>query len=308
VISAICLSAVVWWIVRQPAPRWPHGDNLYWLLPALALDVLNYALRGFRWHRVMRLAGIEHATADALALNVVGYMGNNVLPARGGEVLRIGLLGARSPASRLQIAGSVVAERALDAAALVLLFTGFALFGVAGAPTGALPGLIGAGVLALGGAGLTLYTAARRRGGLEGFAARIRPLASGARVLAHPEGAPLALLSLVIWLLQAAAFLCIGRSLGIELDALEGTAILVASSIVALVPAAPGYAGTFDAGVGFGLAAVGVTGGAAVGFLLLARFAIFVPVTLVGAALLLLRYRSGPGRLRATAARPGSGA
>jgi uncharacterized membrane protein YbhN (UPF0104 family) len=291
-ISAVCLAAVIWWIASQPAPRWPRGEDLWWLVPVLALDAANYTLRGYRWHRVMCLAGIEHARSDAYALNVVGYMGNNVLPARGGEFLRIGLLAARSPASRVEIAGSVVAERTLDAAALVLLFTGFALFGVAGAPGGAVPGAIGGGVLLLGGAGLALYVRARRRGRLERFAARVRPLARGARVMVRPEGAVLAVLSVLIWLLQAAAFLCIGRSIGVQLDAVEGTAILVASSIVALVPAAPGYAGTFDAGLGFGLAAVGVTGGAAVGFLLLARFMIFVPVTLAGAALMLVRYRT----------------
>jgi hypothetical protein len=56
------------------------------------------------------------------------------------------------------------------------------------------------------------------------------------------------------------------------------------------VPAAPGYAGTFDAGLVLGLGAVGVSGGSAVGFILLARCVMFVPVTLVGLVVLMARY------------------
>ena len=62
------------------------------------------------------------------------------------------------------------------------------------------------------------------------------------------------------------------------------------ASLFAAIPAAPGYAGTFDAGIVLGLKAVGVTGGAAVGFVVLARFVMFVPVTIVGLFLLLHTY------------------
>ena len=45
-------------------------------------------------------------------------MGNNVLPARGGELLRTFLLGARTQATKRTILGTIVAERVLDAVAL----------------------------------------------------------------------------------------------------------------------------------------------------------------------------------------------
>ena len=292
IVSLVCVLAVVWWMARQPTPEWPAAGQLYWIGIALLLDAANYVLRGWRWHRVMRLAEIPHSRGDAIALNVVGYMGNNVLPARGGELLRVGLLERRSGAPRWEIVGSIVAERTFDAAALVILFCAFTALGVAGNPAGEAPALIGAGGLVAGAGALAAYLAARRRGRLDRFAGRIRPLARGSRVVARPASAYLGAVSVFIWLLQAAAFICIGRSIGVELGALEGTAILVLGSILALVPAAPGYAGTFDAGIGLGLAAVGVTGGQAVGFVLLARFVIFVPVTIVGALLMLLRYRA----------------
>ena len=70
----------------------------------------------------MRHAQIEHQFKDAVAITTIGYMGNTVLPARGGEVLRILLLGDRSNAKRREVLGSIVPERILDAAALVVLF------------------------------------------------------------------------------------------------------------------------------------------------------------------------------------------
>jgi uncharacterized protein (TIRG00374 family) len=155
--------------------------------------------------------------------------------------------------------------------------------------------------------GLAGYLALRRRGRFERFAARIRPVARASKLFARPEGLLVAGVSVVIWLLQGTAFLAIGRSLGIHLDLLEASAVIVLASLAALLPAAPGYVGTFDAGVAFGLHAASVPGSAALGFILLVRFVMFVPVTLVGLAVLLARYRGFGvrGRVRASAA-PGA--
>jgi hypothetical protein len=57
---------------------------------------------------------------------------------------------------------------------------------------------------------------------------------------------------------------------------------------MALVPAAPGYLGTFDAAVLLGLAAVGVT--AQVSYVLVLRVVLFVPITIAGAVALAARY------------------
>ena len=87
-VSVVSLAAVVWWALHQQSPRWPTGA---WSLTLLGLAVLAYAgvsaVRGVRWYLILRRAGIPASMADAQALTVVGYMGNTVLPARGGELL-----------------------------------------------------------------------------------------------------------------------------------------------------------------------------------------------------------------------------
>ena len=129
---------------RAEVPRRALGGYL-WLVGALGVYALALAARGWRWHRIMRLAEIPHRRADAYRLTLVGYMGNNVLPARGGEVLRIAILGSRTTAKRRTILGSIIAERILDAAVLAALFAVLTWFGVAHAPVGQWPASVAAG-------------------------------------------------------------------------------------------------------------------------------------------------------------------
>jgi len=82
----------------------------------------------------------------------------------------------------------------------------------------------------------------------------------------------------------------IAHSVGASLALVPALAVVVLASLAAAIPAAPGYVGTFDAGILVGLHAAGVQGGDAVGVLLLARFMFFVPVTLVGLGVLMLGY------------------
>ena len=52
-ISVVALAAVVWWALRQDAPRLPHGvDQIGALAGAIALYAVNTLLRSERWHRL----------------------------------------------------------------------------------------------------------------------------------------------------------------------------------------------------------------------------------------------------------------
>jgi glycosyltransferase 2 family protein len=295
-VSVVSLVAVGWWIAHQDSPRLPEsGVGYAWLAVALLLSSCTLALRGARWHAILRLAGVPHRRRDAYGLTLVAYMGNNVLPARGGELLKIGLLGERSTARRREILGTVVAERLLDAVVLAALFAGLTWAGVDGSPSGRGGASAALGILLAAAAALSLYMRLRRRGRFDRFAAAVRPVARASKLFAQPQGVPLGLASLLIWLLEGVTFLLIARALEVELELLTAVAIVAIASLFAAIPAAPGYAGTFDAGLVVGLHAAGVEGGAAVSVLLLARFMLFVPVTVAGLVTLVAGY----GGLRA---------
>jgi uncharacterized membrane protein YbhN (UPF0104 family) len=290
-VSVGSLAAVAWWISQQDTPQFPDSPKGWaYLLAAVCSYGVALMVRGFRWHRILRLIHIPHKRADAYRLVLVGYMGNNVLPMRGGELLRVGLLGNRTTARRREILSSVIAERLLDASVLAAMFVALTWANVADAPAGQTPAAIAAVALALGAIAIACYLALRRRGFFHAFHQRVGPFLRALRLFAHVEGVLLAALTVVAWGGEGLTLLLIGESLGLGLHMLDTLSIIVLASLFAAIPAAPGYAGTFDAGLALGLKAVGVTGGAAVGFVVLARFAMFVPVTLVGLFQLLHTY------------------
>ena len=297
-ISAVSLAAFVWWATKQESPEFPTGAReLLELGVCLLIYTVATLLRGWRWHTILGHAHVDHARADAYALTVVGYMGNNVLPARSGELLRVFLLGERSNARRRVILGSIIGERFLDLLTIVTLFAALTAVGVADRPLGLGPLALVAVFAAAGLAVLWLLKAVRRRGRLERFAELVRPFAHGTRVLVGWIGLALAAVTLVVWLLEAVIFWLVGDSLHLEITAVEALFLVVLTSFVAIIPSAPGYIGTFEAAVVFGLDAIGIEGGQAVAFALLIRFLLYVPITIVGLGLMLFRY-GGLRRLR----------
>lgn len=297
-LSLVAVVGVVYWASKQDAPRFPTAaDDIALLAAAVGVYAIATALRMWRWHVILRIDGIEHKRADAYALVPVGYMGNNTLPARGGELLRVYLLGQRSSARKREILGSIVAERVLDAVVLVVLFAILTFAGVADAPTGRAPAAAAVAALILGAIGLVVYLRLRRAGKLQKFADTVRPLVRASRPLLGRTGAVLAATTALLWVFEACIFSLVADSLGLGINVLEGLFINVLASFFALIPAAPGYVGTFDAAMLFGLKALDIRGGTAVSFALLVRFILFVPITVVGGILLFTRF-GGLGAIR----------
>ncbi len=294
-VSVVSLAAVVWWALHQQAPRWPTGSGS---LVLILFAVLVYAgvsmVRGARWHMILRRAGIPASMVDAQALIVVGYMGNTVLPARGGELLRMFFLGRSTGCSRITILGTIIAERLLDALALlvmlVVLLAIVTASGVGGSSNPTDLGIV-AGSFALAGALLLLAAwQMARTGRLRGLSGRVASLTLATRNLLSAQGLLLGLLTVPIWIGEGFIYWLVGAALHLHLDLAQGCFLVVLSSLVAIIPAAPGYAGTYDAAIQLGLGALGVHGGRAVSFGLLVRLVIFLPITVVGLVLLVVRY------------------
>ena len=303
IISLVALAAVIWWASRQEAPQLPStGGAIAWLLGAIVLYAIVTLLRCERWHRVLHLSGVDAHRNDSYALTTVGYMGNNVLPARAGEMLRVVLLAKRAEAGKRALLGTVVAERMLDAIALGSIFV-VVVYGILQETT--LPSdrpLLMAGIaLTLLLVALVVLQVLRRRGALGRLRDFIRPLAGAPRALLSRAGAGLLVGTFLIWAVEASVYLAVARSIELDISGMGALYLVALTNLFAMLPAAPGYVGTFDAAVIFGVKAIGGTGSAAVSYLLLLRFVLFVPITLVGLAFLVTRY-GGWSRLR-TAAR-----
>lgn len=297
-ISTVSLAGFGWWAVHQDRPTFPTTPrDIAWLLLAVGAYGVVTAVRGWRWHAVLENADVQHRTSDAYGLTAVCYMGNTVLPARGGELLRILLMAERSTARRRDVLGSIVAERLLDALTLVVLLALLTFTGVTGSSAGRDVAVAGV-LVALGlAAGWMLYKRLRRRGLFTRFANAASPVVHATRSLANRRGAALALATLGIWWLEATVFWFVTRSVHADVALVDALFVVVLTSVVIAIPAGPGYLGTLDAALVFALGSFDVVGSEALAIVLLYRFVLFVPVTVVGFVLLITRY-GGLGELR----------
>jgi uncharacterized membrane protein YbhN (UPF0104 family) len=306
-VSAVALAAVVWWATRQPLPKLPDAEAALPPLGAgLALYALATLLRGERWRALLRDAGARCSREDAYALTTIGYMGNNALPARAGDLMKAFLTARRTGAPGADTVGVLVAERMLDAAALGLVFV--ALVTTLRLPLG-VPGwalaLVAGGLVA---AGAAAWALGRRTAAGQRVRALAATLLAPSRRLWSARGVALLGLSMVLWLIEGGVYAVVGGVAGVHLSLLDGLYVMALANIAALVPAAPGYVGTFDAAVLLGISLVThATHPAALAYVVLVRFVLFVPITLAGLVALVARYggrRQVGALLRGPAPRP----
>jgi uncharacterized membrane protein YbhN (UPF0104 family) len=286
-ISVVALAGVVWWALRQDAPRLPHGaDQIGALLGAIALYGVNTLVRSERWHRLLLDDGAHPARADSYALTTIGYAVNNVLPARAGDAARVVLMAPRAAATRRSVLGTIVAERLLDVGVILVLFlvVGYAILGNVGA--GSVEWIALATVAVVAGAAVAIVIMRRN----ERIHAFVAPMLSSTARLLSAHGAVMVAMTFGIWLIETTAWIAVGASVGFGMSFLEGLYLVALASVFALIPSGPGYAGTQDAATVIGIKAIGGTGATAVSYLVMLRFALLVPITVVGLLLLVTRY------------------
>jgi uncharacterized membrane protein YbhN (UPF0104 family) len=274
----------VWWASRQSMPALPSLREAAGPLAAsLGLYLLATLLRGERWLGILGLGGVDSKRSDAYALTTVGYMGNNALPARAGDLMKAVISANRADAPRRDAFGALVAERLLDAVALAGIFAALVLAG--GLPIGLSPlmlAAVGAGLAVVAVAAIALTP--RLRG-------IIAALLAPSRALLGRRGAALFGLSLAVWLAEGGVYAILGGVSGLHLSLADGLYVMALANIAAMVPAAPGYVGTYDAAV---LLAVRLVGGGtrtvALPYVVLVRFVLFVPIAVIGLVFLVARY------------------
>jgi uncharacterized protein (TIRG00374 family) len=299
-VSLVALAAVVWWATKQESPHIPTGgDAIAWIVAAVALYVVATLVRAERWHQILEHTGVNARRSDCYALTTVGYMGNNVLPARAGEALRVVLLSPRCNASKRTVISSIVAERVLDVIALLTIFivTVYAVLSTSEVLPTDRPLLVtGIGVLLLL-AGAAAIWVLRKHSFFERVRDWLRPLADSPRALLSRWGLVLLAGTFLLWTIEASVYWTVARALDMDMS-ISGALYLVAlTNFVAALPAAPGSLGTFDAAVAWGIHRLGATGSVAVSYVILIRFVLYVPITIVGLVVLVTRY-GGWSRLR----------
>ncbi|HET6579348.1 MAG TPA: lysylphosphatidylglycerol synthase transmembrane domain-containing protein [Gemmatimonadales bacterium] len=304
--AAIALVLLVWALRGvHPQEVLTHLRNAHAvpLVAAVVLATLTYPIRLIRWRLLLRDTGGGPLPAAPLWHAVaIGFMANNMLPFRAGELVRV-LAATRLTGARFSSTlSSVAVERIFDGLAVVLLLS-FALLAselppgvaVGGVPVRHAAQVAGAmGVAALMAAVLVvafplgaerLVRRVLPAGGLtERLVNLIEGLRHGLSVLRSPWLlAGVVFWSLVLWMTNALAFYVGFTAFDIPVDypgALLVQGVLVFGITVQLTP---GFLGQFEAVIVAGLALFGVANDLASSFAIAFHATTFVPIILLGA-------------------------
>jgi uncharacterized protein (TIRG00374 family) len=237
--------------------------SLGWIALMLLFQVTDLVLRALRWQRLVE--PIHHVRLlRMLGYLLIGYLANNVLPARLGELVRSHYLGDREGISRTTTLGTVVVERVVDTVVVVVLASlAILVLHVRGLVASAV--LVGLAITSLLVAGLTFGLAAHRlpgAGRVIEFAERwprLREMAGKLRGGLAVAGRPRTMVETVVlsfaaWGATVVAFAAAGQSLGLQLSTAQAALLAAGVALASAIPAGPSNLGTFD------LAAVAIAG------------------------------------------------
>jgi len=263
------------------------------VLAAAGATMAGVMLGAVRWRSLLAAGGVDAPAPKLFAALTIGSAVNNLVPARGGDAVRVESARQLTGAPRLAIAGTMVSERILDGFVLALLV-------VAGALLEGLGGLflwIGAAV-----AGGTLVLALGAPHLLRG---RLGGLQAGFAAFRVPRAlAPALTATAGIWFADVVMYGALARGfhLGLSLGAIL---LLVGAGNLALaIPGAAAGLGSFELVTLAGAHGIGAHGPALAGFVLAVHAVIVLPPTLTGAALARVALPQA-FRLRSTSTQPG---
>jgi glycosyltransferase 2 family protein len=302
-VSVAILAAIVAWALQQDAPQLPSsGPDLLALASAIALYFVACAIRGERWNVLLLENGAKPHRADSYGLIAVGYLGNNVLPARAGDALRVILMAPRAATDKRTVLGTLVAERLADVLVLGVLFLGLAYGVLHGAGVLEIGDRVGTALPILGAVlfvGLLALFALQRSGHLPRVLEAVKPLIAATVNLRGRHGFEVLVLTVLVWTCEGGVWYLTAEAANLGIDVVEALYLLALSSMFVLIPAGPGYAGTMDASIIIGAKALDKTSSAALTYLILLRFVLMIPIGIAGLIVGATRY-GGYGRLMAT--------
>jgi uncharacterized protein (TIRG00374 family) len=289
--------AAVGRVLGSAAPGWVAG-----VTACIAIDVL---CRTVRWQGL--LAPIQRVRfVPVLGYLLVGYLANNVLPARLGELVRSHYLGDRENMSRATTLGTIVVERVVDTAVLVAIASAaILLLHVRGVVASAV--LVGLGITGLLIVGLAAALVAHRLPYADRAVAAVERwpsvislagrLRGGLAVAGRPRTVAVAVgWSVVAWSATVVGFAAAGHAVGVELTWGQAALLAAGVSLATAIPAGPGYLGTFELAAVQIAAVFGVGSDPAVALAVLVHAVILVLTSAGGAvALLLLGWRRKAG-------------
>ena len=102
------------WVALEHCDAW-------WLIPAMAAFAAQIVMRGMRW-RSLFAHDRRPPRGPVMSATMIGYLFNNIMPARAGEAARVVALTQRTVTPTAEIIGTVVVERIYDVLSILVIF------------------------------------------------------------------------------------------------------------------------------------------------------------------------------------------
>ena len=276
--------------------------NYIYVVPAIVITLFQYYLRSVRWGYIIE--PVKKVSRSSLLSSImIGYMANNILPARIGEFVRAYVLGKRENISISSSFATVVIERIIDTFTVFVLmlvvfrFVSFPPERAALEKTLQKGGGIAAIVFLL--ILIMLFYFKNHKDIFKKLINKVvKPLsqkaahkltdfsdsfASGLSVLKRDKHIfMISGYSLVIWIMSAAPIYLILMAFGYVLPLSVSLFILVLLAFAVAIPSAPGFIGTFHYAVAMGLEIFSVPAEEALSVAIILHAINFFPVTMIG--------------------------
>lgn len=306
ILSVIFLGLALYTVNLDELRKALASANYLFVLPAVLITLTGYILRTLRWKLILDPTK-RIPVRRLFPVLMIGFMMNNVLPARLGEFARAYTLGNRENISRTLSLTTILLERVLDGITLLLFL------GVVSVLLPPPPGtdyqrvqyiqMVALAIFAIAAGGIVLllvreswfWAIARffthRLPGR--FGTRIEALLQSFVMGLHALRSPrrllgIAIVSILVWSCEAFSYLLImeGFNLGLTPFAFASAAIflLVIVNLGIMVPSGPGYVGTFEAFGKLALLPFGVSTAVATAIPVVSHVAQWLLVTGIGIA------------------------
>ena len=240
----------VWQIMR--GARWQY------MAAGAGISVINYFMRSLRWRVLLNARG-SFRVGTVFWATMAGYMGNSLLPARAGEVVRSFIISDQSALSKTYVLTTALTERLMDAIALVLCGS---LVLIQVSPKAAWMDQVGRTTAAIAAVGALMVAVLPHAEGLIRELLRRMPLPAGIRDrllgfagqillglrVFHHAGRlfTFTLFTALIWALDALATMVGARAFDIHLTFPVAMLLLAGMGLGSALPATPGYVGIYQ--------------------------------------------------------------
>jgi uncharacterized protein (TIRG00374 family) len=292
ILLSLLLLVVAFWNVdtRQLIEVIKGADPLMVGLVAV-INFVGVAIKAYRW-KVVLSATKPVPFMSAFLTTLVGFMANNVLPARAGELVRIIALGRKEGISKTTVLGTLALDRVFEGVGMLAVLA--ALPFLLETPDWMRQGTL-VFVILMAAVLIVLIVLVRSESErwitylpvsekwTSFLQTMVGKLKAGFKTLDNMwTTAVVLLLSVAVWFIQGyMVYLCL-RSIGLHFGLNHALFILMVINMAIMAPAAPGNIGTFEFSAMLALGYLGVEKAPALSFALIYHFVQMVPLTLAG--------------------------